>query len=292
VKEQTIESYQASDFAKMLAVAGWKDGKTVFLAAGALGVLPWQKYGGVVDAPENLHIIACDAGAATGVGPFLEACHAPKEAYKARIYNLQDDIARVSTLTTDMDYTLYNKFIETIHLIESRAKGIPLVLTSSLTMLAQALERSIAGPPGDPSKGGLGMDQNKWAEFARQVNEIRNILQRDKWHSIWEGHVYKPPNLAQGGVEKQETLQVSGKAGHQFPINVEQVLRIRRMRGDAHGDTGIDKVYFDTRAAMDFVPGGRLFTERLDHKEADMTLMFAKLGLKTGRWGDKKKAKK
>jgi hypothetical protein len=42
---------------------------------------------------------------------------------------------------------------------------------------------------------------------------------------------------------------------------------------------------------MDFVPGGRLFTEKLEPREGDLTLAFYKLGLTVGRWGSKKNKK-
>lgn len=49
MKEVTGETYQASQYAKMLAVADAKMGKSSSLVAGCLGLLPWQTIGGVVD---------------------------------------------------------------------------------------------------------------------------------------------------------------------------------------------------------------------------------------------------
>jgi len=302
MKKQTIEEYVPSTYAKALAVAEAKMGKTVFLAAGGLGVLPWQKFGGVVDDPSHMHIVSLDANAAGGVGSFLDMCGADKGAKKVNVYNLQDDVRKVAQSTYDKNYDFYNLMIQVLHDIESRvksSKGIHLVLMSSLTTLAQTLERAIAGPPGDPDKGGLGMDQNKWTEYARQINELRNLYQQDSWHLIWEGHVYRPPDTSQQasrrtveGGDKKETIQVSGKAGFQFPNNVEQVFRVRRNYGQTFEKTKVEEMYFDTRPTMDFVPGGRLFTEKLDPREPDMTLAFYKLGLSVGRWGAKKSSKK
>lgn len=303
MKKQTIDNYVPSTYAKAMAVAEAKMGKTVFLAAGALGVLPWQEFGGVVDTPEHLHVVSLDANAAGGVGSFIDLCVDDKkkrqEAKRANIYNLQEDVRKVALSTDDRNYDFYNLMLQVVRDIESRvrsSRGIHVVLVSSLTTLAQTLERAIAGPPGDPAKGGLGMDQNKWTEFARQVNELRNIFQQDSWHLIWEGHIYKPPDTSQqkgraaeGGDGKKETIQVSGKAGFQFPNNVEQVLRVRRTYGRRFGSTKVEEMYFDTQPTMDFVPGGRLFTEKLDAREGDMTLAFYKLGLSVGRWGKSKK---
>jgi len=293
MKEQTIDSYQPSNYAKAVAASEAKVGKTVFLAAGCLGVLPWQEYGGVVDDPRNLHIVSLDANAAGGIGTFLDACGAPKEAKRANIYNLQEDVRRIASQSDDMNYDFYNLLLQTAKKIEDRCKsGVPVVIISSLTTMAQSLERAIAGPPGDPRKGGLGMDQNKWTEFARQVNELRNVFQHDNWHCIWEAHIYKPPPTGQGGQDKKETIQVSGKAGYQFTNNVEQVFRIRRLFGQTHQGTNVDQMYLDTRPAMDFVPGGRLFTEKLSAKEFDITYAFSKLGLKIGQWGVESESKK
>jgi hypothetical protein len=297
MKKQTIEDYVPSQYAKSLVVAEAKMGKTVFLAAGALGVLPWQKYGGVVDDPSHLHVVALDANAAGGISSFLDMCGAPKEAKRANVINLQEDVRRIAQSESDHDYSFYNLMVQVKREIESQvkaSKGVHLVLISSLTTLAQTLERAIAGPPGDPHKGGLGMDQNKWTEFARQLNELRNLFQQDSWHVIWEGHTYRPPDTSQQGgravegAEKKETIQVSGKAGFQFPNNVEQVFRVRRSYGRTWEGSKVEEMYLDTRPTMDFVPGGRLFTEKLDPREPDMTLAFYKLGLTVGRWGAKK----
>lgn len=300
MKRQTVDDYVPSTYCKALAVAEAKMGKTVFLAAGALGVLPWQKFGGVVDDPSHLHVVALDANAAGGIKDFLSMCGADKAAFRANVLNLQEDVRKIATSTDERNYDFFNLMVQVKQDIESRvrqSKGVHLVLVSSLTTLAQTLERAIAGPPGDPRKGGLGMDQNKWTEFARQVNELRNMFQRDEWHLIWEGHTYRAPDTSQQGgravegAEKKETIQVSGKTGYQFLNNVEQVLRIRRQYGRTWGGTKVEEMYFDTRPTMDFVPGGRLFTEKLDAKEPDMTKAFYALGLSVGRWGSKKAKK-
>lgn len=296
MKEQSGETYQSGDFAKALAVAESKVGKTTFLVASALGVLPWQKFGGVVDKPENLHVIALDSGAVSGVSSFLKMCDAPAEAYKFRVYNMQDDVRRISTAESDWDYSFFNNMVQTIKKIQDRCKsGSPMVIVSSLTTLALTLERALAGAPGDSAKKGAGMDQSKWTDYARQLNEVRNLLQQDSWHMLWEGHVYKPPNTGQNKKaedDRKETIQVSGKAGYNFPNNVEQIFRLRRMFGDTYENTKIERVFLDTRPTMDFIAGGRSFTENLDPKEHDLTLAFYKLGLKVGRWGSKSSKKK
>ena len=135
------------------------------------------------------------------------------------------------------------------------------------------------------------MDQSKWLDLARQVNEFRNLFQAGDWHCLWEAHIYKPPPTGQDKKERPETIQVSGKSGYNFPNNVEQIFRLRRIFDSPYERTKIDKMYLDTRPSLDFIAGGRCFTEDLDPKETDLTLAFAKLGLKCGRWGAPKKGK-
>lgn len=284
----TGETYQSSVYAKAMLVSESKVGKSCFMVASALGVLPWQKYGGIVDRPENLHILTFDANALGGIARFLtETCKAPKEALKFRVYNMQEDLRQVSVSGDDWDYTLLNTVSNALNLVRDRAKGVPVLHISSLTGLAQALERALAGPPG--TKKGAGMDQSKWGAFSHQLNEIRNFAQLDLWHCLWEAHVYKPAATGQDKTEvPKESLQISGKSGQSFPYNVEQVFRVRRQFGSTYKDSNCDITYLDTRPAMDFIANGRGFTESLEPKEYDLTKAFQKLGLKVGGWGAKK----
>jgi hypothetical protein len=292
---QTGETYQSSEFAKALCASEAKVGKTTFLVAGCLGVLPWQKYGGLVDKPEHLHVITFDANAAGGLKKFLvETCSAPTEALKFDILNLQDDLRRVSVSNTEYDYTLFNAVFEAVNAVGEAAGrgGVHVLLMSSLTGLGQGLERAVGGGLVDGRKGG-NMDQSKWSTFSQQMSEVRNYAQVDKWHTLWEAHLYKPQATGQNkdDAPPKETLQISGKTGQNFAYNVEQVFRIRRLYNQVFPSTKCDKTYFDTRPSLDFVSGGRSFTESLDPTEADITLAFHKLGLKIGRWGHKPKAK-
>lgn len=291
--EQNGETYASSTYAKSLAVSEAKVGKSCFLIASALGVLPWQKYGGIVDRPENLHVIALDANAMGGVRKFLESVGAPKDALKFNIYNMQEDVRRVSVADNDWDTSLYNGFMSAVKLAGQRMrkqKGVGMLLVSSLTGIAQALERAIGGPPGEKKQT---MDMSKWSEFGRQLGEIRNIAQQDDWHCVWEGHVLRTERTGQGKeVEVKESMQISGKSGQNFAYNVEQVFRIQRMFGETHPGSSVDKVYLNTRPNMEFIAGGRMFTENLDPKEYDPTVAFAKLGLEVGRWNAPAKPKK
>lgn len=283
MKEQTGETYESSKYAKALLASESKVGKSCYLVASALGALPWQRHGGIVDRPENLHVITFDANALGNMNRFLvETCGAPKEALKYRVYNLQDDMRRVSESDSDYDMGFYNTVFQALMLIQDRAKGVPVVLFSSLTGLAAGVERSIIGPPNGKGYS----DPSKWVALAHQLTEIQNFAQIDKWHVLWEAHLDKPPPPPMKAAENppKESIRVSGKAGRHWAYNVEQVFRIRRQMGMKHTGTKVDQVYLDTQPALDFIASGRGFTEALSAKEPDMTVAFHKLGLQIGRW--------
>lgn len=288
MEEQTGETYVASKYAKALLVDVPKNGKSCFIIGSLLGVLPWQKHGGVVTNPKSLHVIAMDANAMGGVMEFLtKTCGASEEAKKFRIYNMQKDIREVSLNPEGNDLTLYNTFMATLSTVRDRVsaeRGVHSLVISSITGLAEALVRSLSG---DPSTPGGGMDQDKWRRFGGMINDLRNYAQTDEWHCIWEGHIHKPDSKGQDGSPAKEALLIAGKTGQSFPYNVEQVMRIRRLQGQVYDGTKCDQTFLDTQAASDLITGGRLFTEKLNPKEYDMTVAFHKLGLATGRWGQK-----
>lgn len=292
MKEQIGQEGQEANYAKTLAAGPGKLGKTVKIMSNVMGVEPGQKYGGICKAPSQVHLIGLDQSAASGVGPFFKMCNAPAEAYKYNYYKCQDDVQRAGVSDSDWDYTFFNSMTDVAKRIQDKCAKYPgsVVIMSSLTTLGITLERGMGGPAG-ALKGG-GMDQSKWGDFARQLNDLRAMFQNDLWHMIWEGHLYKPPATGQDkSVERAETLQVSGKAGFNFPNNVGEVFGIRRQFGIKHEGTKIDKVYFDTKPSMDFIAGGRMTNEKLNEKEYDLTLAYHKLGYKVGFWGRKAAAK-
>ncbi len=283
MQEMTGENYQSSPYAKLLAMSEAKVGKSCFLVAGLLGQLPWQKHGGVVDKPENLHVITTDSNALGGIKRFLlETCNAPKESLNFRVYNMQQDLLTAAT-SEEYDYTFLNTLTEALNLIQSRVKGTPVVLASSLTGIAEGLLNGIKSPPGQ-NRGG-GMDMAKWADFAGQVASIRNSFHCGNWHTIWEAHILKMVRKGQGGTETSEGIQIPGQAGVNFPYNVEQVARIRRTFGQKFEGSNCDVSYFDTQSTPEFISNGRNFNEALNPKERCITTMFKKLGLQCGGWG-------
>jgi hypothetical protein len=284
MQEMTGESYTSSDYAKALMVSRAKEGKSVFIIASLLGLLPWQKSGGVVSRPENLHVLTFDANALGGIKRFLtETCGASSDALKFNVYNMQEDLRRAGN-DGDWDTAFYNGVLTSIEKArEKTGKGVHAIHFSSLTGVVEGLVKALAGPSAE-KKGG-GMDQSKWVSFGAQLAELRNLAQQDTWHCIWEGHIYKPAATGQDGQEKAETLQMPGKSGQNFPYNVEQIFRIKRQFEEKYKETRADLTYLDTQSSFDFVAGGRNFTEALNPKEYDMTKVFQKLGLKVGGWG-------
>lgn len=293
--EQTGDSYTSAKYAKAMFASDSKIGKTCFLIASALGVLPWQKQGGVVTSPKHLHVLAMDAGAVNGVKRFLlETCGAPPEATQFHVLNFQDDCRRVSQSNDAYDFTFFNTLraaIQDLNEQVKRVKGVHAVLFSSLTGGANAMERGIIGPPGGESGENKGYsDPSKWKQLAHQLNEIRNDLQVDDWHCFWECHIDKPAKFLENEAPKKETIRVSGEAGRNWAFNVEQVFRIRRQFGQRYEKTNCDLVHLDTKAVMDFCAQGRGANEALKEKEYDLTAAFSRLGLQVGHWGQKTKA--
>ena len=284
MQKQTGGTYVSAQYAKALFLAEGKVGKSSFLVASALGLLPWQKAGGVVDRPENLHVLTFDSSALAGISKFLtQTCKAPEAALNFNVYNFQNDTRKVSLGSSDWDFSLYTDVRATADKIRQEAKkgGTHVVIVSSLTGIAQALKRALAGPIGSGKKGS-GMDQAKWDAYGATLSEMRNVLQDDSYHILWEAHVFRS-----GGEEPKETLMLEGKSGQNFAFNVEQVFRVRRMFGQKVPNTQCDNVYLDTRPNMECVANGRGFTEALEAKEPDLTVALQKLGLKVGLWQSK-----
>lgn len=300
MKEQTGDTYQGSTYSKSVFVSTAKVGKSSFIVASALGVLPWQREGGVVDHPKNLHVLAIDANSLGGIRDFLvKSCGASGEALQYQVYNLQDDVRQAYAGTEDYDLTFYNVMVSTLERIKQKLKGVPFVHIASLTGAAMALERSIVGPPGSAGKKnrdgdltGKGYsDVSKWKSLEHQLNSLQNMYQVDTHHLAWEAHIDKgaPPITERTETTARETIKVSGSAGRHWATNAEQVFAIKREFGNRHLNTQVDKVHLDTRNGMEALQvNGRKFNECLDPQERDMAVAFKKLGLKVGHWGQKK----
>lgn len=281
MQKTTGNKYLSSPYAKVTAVSEPKAGKSSYLVGAALGVLPWQKNGGIVDRPESLHVFTFDAGALDGIRRFLlDTCKAPEAALNFTVYNLEDDIRKLYDNDNDYDMSLYNTVTSAIQDAKSNLKkdSINVALFSSLTGMAKGLERGVIGPP----KGKGYSDPSKWQIISSKLMEIQNYAQQDVWHTFWEGHIDKPATMGQDTAK--ETINVSGKAGRSWAFNTPQVFRIRRQFGQPHPGSKCDLTYLDTRPSLDFISGGRSFTEALDQKEYDPAEAFRKLKLITGNW--------
>lgn len=287
----TGNTYQGSKYGKLMAASEAKAGKSTYLIASALGVLPWQKDGGIVDKPENLFVITFDTDALSGVKRFLkDLCGAPDSALNFTVYNLEDDVRKVTDKDEDYNMGVYNAVLSALqHAKDALAKQkdpTAVVHFASLTGLALAIERGVVGAP----KGKGYSDASKWKALQSQLMEIQNWSQIDQWHVFWEAHIDKAPQSIQGdaGVAK-ETISVAGKAGRGWGINCSHNVRIRRNFGTQYkradgSRSKIEETYIDTRPNFEFIAGGRNFTEACEPKEPCMTAMFNKLGLKVGGW--------
>ncbi len=309
MKESNGEDYQASQYEKGTYLAPAKVGKTCFLVASALGVLPNQVKagsGGIVDRPSHLHIVAIDSSAVTGVMKFLtKTLSAPSEVTKCNIYNMQDDVSRLCLGQSDYDMSFYNSYLVTLATIREKVAKFPgthAVITSSLTGLAAAIERGCAGPPGSAgqrnSNGELSgkgyMDPSKWQAHAQQLSQLRSTAQVDEYHCIWEGHIdlVKSFSMGKDGGGVKESVAISGKTGRNWSYNTDHVFGLKRNFGDTWEGTECEKVHLDTRPNIDFIAGGRGYTESLKSKEFNLTEVFTKLGLKVGGWGRRKSKEK
>ena len=201
------------------------------------------------------------------------------------------------------EYSLqfYNDLMAAFTRIKERTRGVPVVHVASLTGVAQAIERSIVGPPGAagrrdkegrPIGKGYG-DISKWQALSHQLSTIQNMWQIDDWHCLWEAHLdLGAPQMTDNAPEAKQSINVSGKASRWWAFNCEQVLSIKREFGQRYKESMVDKVYMDTKHGIEVLSGGRKFNEVLDPQERDMTAMFRKLGLKVGHWGMKEKKAK
>lgn len=291
MQEQNGSTYKSATFSKALFAGENKEYKTTTLMAYALGAFPWQKNGGVVSRPEDLHVIPFDAGALTGAFRFLkETLGVSDETLsKIRVWNMQEDVRQAFESEKPYDHTLYGSVLG----VQSRLRdatasgGVPVVLFSSLTVLGMALERAIMGPPTGSGKSGKGVgDEDRWGLLKRQLFTIQNAFQVDAWHMWWEAHVLK------GTEEAKETLQISGSAGRNWGVNMEQIFRLQRgQRITTPAGKSLEQMSLNTRPSTEFIANGRGFNEALNPVEPDLTVALYKLGLKVGCYGKKTEAK-
>lgn len=307
--ESTGKTYRSKKYEKGSYLAPGKVGKTMFLTASALGLLPPQrKLGGIVDRPSHLHIIAVDSSAVTDVFRFLRRkLGAPEEILKTCIYNVEDDVARTADAQEAYDMTFFNSMMLTIMKIREKiAKfgGTHAVITSSVTGVALALERGIAGPPGSAGAknregeiSGKGyMDISKWQAFAQQLIQIRNMLQVDTHHCLFEGHIDVTKVMSQGRGDdggSKETVAIAGKVGRNWYLNTDHTFRLVREFSDCWEGTKVEKVFMDTKPQIgpDGETSGR-GQDQLKKQVYNMTQMYVDLGLDIGGWGARKSKEK
>lgn len=280
--KQSLEAFgnSSSDYLRMFAVAEGKVGKTTYLAASCLGALPHQTKG-LVDKPENLHILGFDEAFVDGLLRFItETCKKPKDYLKLNIWDFTEEV-RKSAVGEGWNYALYNEVQKAYGQIKQemvQRPGVHAIIASSLTGLAVGIEAGLAGAP-QPGKKGAGMDQSKWGSFSHQLSHLRSIMQTETHHMFWEGHVTKTSGATEE--DRKETVSISGKTGQNWNMNVDQTVRLRREMAK-YPNSKVDKVFMETRPSLDFVSNGRGFNEALDAREYDIVVMAEKLGKKVG----------
>lgn len=300
MKEQTGETYTSSPTSKVAAMAGIKEGKTTFLVGSLLGVWPGQQFGGVVTAPEHLHVVSIDTVAMKGCMDFLiRHCKAPDAIKRINIYNMEEDARAAFASTSEWDFSFYNMLTATYRKIHERAlrggsSQVHALLTSSVTTVGQALKRGLAGPPGQldrsgKPKKGSGMDIAKWDAFGSQLSELRNVGQMDAAHCVWEAHLDKKVEGQSGEENEVDTLMLQGSSGKSFAANVGEPFRLRKVPGQKYQThPTVDRVQIETRPSLTFLLQGRSFANLAD-REGDLTEVLMKLNYKVGQWNAPKK---
>lgn len=277
--------------ARALVVAEPKVGKTTYLVASCLGLLPNQKRS-LVTTPKHLHVLAIDSSAVEGIDHFLTNLCGVEDANGALdvdVWNFSSSVEAAMNGTQARNTAFYVELLDSIEKLKQeilKTGGVHAVIVSSLTGLAEVFKRSISGPPiqrkddGSIAKvSGSAMDVDKWQMLGSWLVDVRVKLQVDTHHTFWEGHVYKKPKKIDEPQDapQKESLFIEGKVGENWGFNVDQVFRLMR-ESVKHPNTKIDRVYLNTQPKLDFIANGRAFGSRLSPREDDLVDALEKLG--------------
>lgn len=290
MKHLSGKDMKPAEYIKGLFMSYAKAGKTSFLVAQALGVMPWQKYGGVVTAPQHLHVIALDQDALDGIPDMLDMCKAPDEARAYDLYDMREDYR--SLVESDKPYAhgFFSSLMQVRQEILSviQPGEVHVVHMSSFTTMAKAVERAMLGRPtgfvnstGQTSGKGIG-SYDAWGMLKLQMMDLQSGFQTDRFHMFWESHIERV--LTKEGAE--DTLQVHGSSAKQWPNNTSHNFVIRRNKTAFYEDTQLNPMHIEPRASMSFIAGGRN-ENRLNDEEPCLTVCLKKLGFNVGRWGYK-----
>jgi hypothetical protein len=266
-----------SPYARFVFMAEAKAGKTSWIVSSTLGALPHQKQG-VVDRPENLHLIGFDEAFAEGLADFITGiCKRPDSMLNINVHPLSD-ARKKSGSKEPWDFEFYNTTRTTVSKVVAACNGpgTHAIIISSLSGLCEGLITGLAGPPNSERKGG-GMDLSKWQDLSRQVVAIRNALQDAEAHVFWEAHVEMNKKYENNKEVAFEQVNAgSGKTSRSFEANVGMILRLRR-ETTKHEGTKCDRCFIDTKPAMGYFSAGRK-VHSLDERETDLVTMLQKLG--------------
>lgn len=299
MKEETGLTYRpASNTVKMLAASESKDGKTTTLIASILGLMPWQKEGGVISNPNNLHVLCTDTASLDKLKEFLvQHCNAPQSALQYRVYNMEEDYTKAFQNEYDFASGFYNSIATTIGKISERVRAKPnevsAVLFSSITTISRAILRGIQGGVIEDKKDSRVFSKStmsipKWSALKDQLNELQALGQGIPAHVFWEGHLGtkldQEDKDEKGKAQEYHTINVPGSVGESWAANVSHPMVLVRRKGIAYPGTKVDKVEFDTQPNLKMFGIGRGASTHLNKFEPDLTLMLEKLGYKVGKW--------
>lgn len=294
MKRVTGDTMTQGKYIKLLAMSYAKSGKSSFLVAQALGLMPWQRHGGIVTDPKHLHVIALDQDALDGIKDFLNMCGAPKEAHNYDVFDMREDYRSLADNPAQYNHTFFNTLMGIRMEIQNNIQPgeTHAVIMSSFTTMAKAMERALMGKPTGSEKSGKGNGSyDLWGMLKLQMGDIQTSFQVDKAHMLWEAHLESITVKDESGKNiQQEALQVHGSSAKQWPNNTSHNFIIRRDRFTNHPGTEINNMYLEPKAGLAFISGGRNEIKLAD-REPDLTIVLKKLGYEVGRWNDRSKGK-
>ncbi len=272
----------SNKFLKAFMVAEGKVGKTTYIAASCLGILPGQTRA-LVTKPSYLHILGYDEAVVDGLADFItKICGKTDPSFLEVDVHPMTEIVRKAASAPEWDFSVYNATMLAIGEIKRKVRsnpGVHAMVFSSVSGLAAGLKAAIAAPPTEGKKS-AGMDQAKWDAWGNQMHAIRNEAHEDIQHVFWEGHIFKRKRGEGQAAEEKDDNGIQGNPGKVWALNMGEVFRLRR-ESSKYPNTQIDKVFMETKPSLDFISGGRGFAN-LAPKEYNLVEVAEKLGKQIG----------
>lgn len=266
-------------WARATCAAGAKACKTTTMVTQILGVCPWaQGAGAVVADPADLLVLTFDPAALRCVPDWMrQHCGATDKTLTYRVLPLEETVMRVAKVAAPGHDTFFGACRQAAEAAVRGVRGeVPVIMVSSVTVMAEAMLREIMGQPGNASAP----DPREWGpELAVRIAEVRDILHSAEAHVLWEAHVdRREPMFEAKGAQTEESLQIAGQAGRKWCNRQDTLLRLARGLPIADG---VYRQEWDTRTFLEGkhpVGGGR-GDGKCAPREPDLTTIFRKRGL-------------